>query len=462
MNIILLSGGSGKRLWPLSNEVRSKQFLKIFKKGNTGNNSKESGLKESMVQRMYRMIREVAPDSVITIATSKDQIPQIQSQLGDNINISIEPCRKDTFPAIALASAFLHDKLDVDKNEAVVVCPVDPYVEEDYFECLKRLSDEVDKTDKTASDKAGLVLMGIQPTYPATKYGYIIPAEVSASVSNVLSFKEKPDEKTAEAYIAQGALWNGGVFAFKLDYILSIASSLLGSSDYDSLYNNYESLNRISFDYAVAEKEKHIRVIRFNASWKDLGTWNTLTDAMDEPTTGNAIAQDCTNTHVINELSLPLVALGMKDCVIAATHDGILVSDKEKSTQLKDVLNKDIAFSDSRPMYERRTWGEYKVLDYKLHKDNQNSLVKELIISPGQHISYQRHSHRTEIWTFTEGAGELILDGKIKRVVAGDVAIIKPGMKHAIKGLTEFHIIEVQLGDELTEDDIERLTWDWV
>ena len=112
-------------------------------------------------------------------------------------------------------------------------------------------------------------------------------------------------------------------------------------------------------------------------------------------------------------------------------------------------------------MYERRCWGEYKVLDYRAHQDQQNSLVKELVIRPGEHISYQRHKHRTEVWTFTEGTGELIIDGAVKTVGRGDVAVIHAGMKHAIRAVSELHIVEVQLGDELTEDDIERLDWDW-
>ena len=437
MNIILLSGGSGKRLWPLSNDVRSKQFLKIFRKAD--------GTKESMAQRMYRMIKEVDRDSTITIATTENQIPQIKAQLGDQVGISIEPTRRDTFPAIALAAAFLK-KNGVGIDESVVVCPVDPYVESDYFECLKELSDE--------AGKANLTLMGIEPTYPSEKYGYIIPMskEHSAPVSE---FKEKPNKETAKRYIAEGALWNGGVFAFKLSYILNIASTLFGTDSYDELFAKYGELQKISFDYAVVEKEKSINVIRFAGSWKDLGTWNTLTEAMDEAVTGNALADGCENTHVINEIGIPVIALGIKDAVIAATPDGILVSDKEKSPELKSFV------VDARPMYERRAWGEYKVLDYKLHEDGQNSLTKELIISPGEHISYQIHRHRTEIWIFTEGVGELLLEDVVKEVRRGDVVVIKAGMRHAIKSITELHIIEVQEGDELTEDDIERLDWDW-
>jgi mannose-1-phosphate guanylyltransferase len=440
MNIILLSGGSGKRLWPLSNEVRSKQFLKIFRKAD--------GTKESMAMRMYRLIKEVDPESTITIATSENQIPQIKAQLGEQVGISIEPTRRDTFPAIALATAYLK-KIGVDVDEPVVVCPVDPYVESDYFECLKELSDAAGK-----DDSANLTLMGIEPTYPSEKYGYIIPISQD-HISPVSKFKEKPKAKDAEKYIEQGALWNGGVFAFKLSYVLGIAEDLFGTDSYDELFSKYETLPKISFDYAVVEKEKSINVIRFSGSWKDLGTWNTLTEAMDEVVSGNAMADGCENTHVINELGIPVIALGIKDCIVAATPDGILVSDKERSPDLKSFV------ADARPMYERRGWGEYKVFDYKRHEDGQNSLTKELIIAPGQHISYQRHKHRTEIWTFIEGVGELILDDVVKEVHRGDVAVIQAGTKHAIKGITELHIIEVQVGDELTEEDIERIDWDW-
>ena len=441
MNIILLSGGSGKRLWPLSNDVRSKQFLKIFRRAD--------GTKESMAQRMYRMIKEVDPDASITIATSENQIPQIKNQLGDGVGVSIEPERRDTFPAIALAAALLK-KRGIGDEEPVVVCPVDPYVETDYFECLKILSEKAGE-----ENAANLTLMGIEPTYPSEKYGYIIPRG-NGQISEVKEFKEKPDWQTAEKYIAQGALWNGGVFAFKLGYLLEISERLLGTADYDELYQSYPKLQKISFDYAVAEKEPSINVVRFAGAWKDMGTWNTLSEAMDEDVTGNATAEGCTNTHIMNELGIPLIVLGVRDCVVAATPDGILVSDKEASPKLKEFV------SDQRPMYERRGWGEYRVLDYKLHADSgTNSLVKELIITPGQHISYQRHRRRTEVWTITEGTGEVIIDGAVRKIGRGEVVVVPSGTKHAIKALTELHIVEVQIGDELVEEDIERLDWNW-
>lgn len=440
MNIILLSGGSGKRLWPLSNEVRSKQFLKIFKRAD--------GTHESMVQRMNRMICDIDPDAQITIATFDSQVTSIKAQLGDKVGISIEPCRRDTFPAIALATAYLHDVMHVGMEEAVVVCPVDPYVEEPYFVMLDKLHQQARKGE------ANLVLMGIEPTYSSEKYGYIIP-RTSDALSIVDAFKEKPDVPTAEKYISQGALWNAGVFSYKLKYVLDIAESVFGTSSYTELYNNYANLTKISFDYAVVEKEPKIQVMRFAGEWKDLGTWNTLTEAMSDEVAGNAVAVDCENTHVINELQIPLVALGVGNLAIAATPDGILVTDKRKSDKLKDYV------ADRRPMYEKRVWGEYQVLDYRIQSDGQNFLTKHLIITPGQHISYQKHAHRTEMWTFVDGTGKLILDGVVTEIGRGDTAYIKPGMKHAIKAVTELHIIEVQVGDELTEEDIERLDWDW-
>lgn len=195
MNIVLLSGGSGKRLWPLSNEVRSKQFVKIFR-------SKEKDY-QSMVQRVYQQIKEVNPETRILVTTSKTQVSAIHHQLGSEVEVCVEPCRKDTFPAIVLATAYLHDVKHLSEEEVVVVCPIDPYVEKDYFEALEELAVEAKK------GKANLVLMGIEPTYPSEKYGYIIP-DNTEKISNVKEFREKPDLEKAKTYLLQGALWNGG------------------------------------------------------------------------------------------------------------------------------------------------------------------------------------------------------------------------------------------------------------
>ena len=257
MNIVLLSGGSGKRLWPLSNDIRSKQFIKVFKQ--------EDGTYESMVQRVYHQIKKIDTDATVTIATSKTQVSAIKNQLGNDVGISVEPCRRDTFPAIALATAYLVDVMKVDSEEAVVVCPVDPYVEDDYFEALKALSNQAEKGE------ANLILMGIEPTYPSEKYGYIIP-ETGDQTAIVKTFKEKPSEAVAREYISQGALWNGGVFAYKLKYVMNVAHQLIDFTDYYDLFKKYDTLTKISFDYAVVEKEEKIQVQRFSGEWER--SWN--------------------------------------------------------------------------------------------------------------------------------------------------------------------------------------------
>ena len=293
MNIVLLSGGSGKRLWPLSNDIRSKQFIKIFRTGD--------GEYESMVQRVYRQIRSVDRDAAVTIATSKTQVSAIHNQLGNGAGICVEPCRRDTFPAIALVAAWLHDVKKVSEDEPVVICPVDPYVDEDYFQAVGELG------RLAGEGSSNLVLMGIEPTYPSEKYGYVIPEDEN-KLSRVKTFKEKPDLEGAKKYISQGALWNGGVFAFRLGYLLKKAHELIKFSDYWDLYAGYENLTKISFDYAVVEKEPDIKVMRFSGKWKDLGTWNTLTEAMEEPAVGKVMMGDaCENVHVVNELDVPVL-----------------------------------------------------------------------------------------------------------------------------------------------------------
>lgn len=433
MNIVLLSGGSGKRLWPLSNDIRSKQFIKFFKN--------EEGAYESMVQRMYRQIRKIDSEAKVTIATSKTQVSAINNQLGENVGISVEPCRRDTFPAIALATAYLVDVMGVPAEESVVVCPVDPYVNDDYFEMLKKLSDQADKGE------ANLVLMGMEPTYPSEKYGYIIP-ESKEALSKVSTFKEKPDVETAKSYLAQGALWNGGVFAYKLKYVLDKAHELIDFTDYQDLFAKYETLTKISFDYAVVEKEDKIQVMRFAGEWKDLGTWNTLTEAMEENTIGKAILNEhCENVHVINELDMPVLCMGLKDIVISASPEGILVSDKEESSYIKPYVDA----IDQQIMFAEKSWGSFKVMDVE-----EESLTIKITLNPGHSMNYHSHEHRDEVWTIISGKGRTIVDGMEQPVKAGDVVTMEAGCRHTIIAETELQVIEVQLGKEISVHDKQK------
>lgn len=433
MNIILLSGGSGKRLWPLSNDVRSKQFIKIFKK--------EDGLYESMVQRVYRQIKTVDTDASVVVATSKSQVSSIHNQLGDDVGICVEPCRRDTFPAIALACSYLKDVQKIDINEPVVVCPVDPYVEDDYFKALQDLSTEA------VNSSSNLVLMGIEPTYPSEKYGYIIPSD-KEKVSKVLSFKEKPTKEVAKEYIKKGALWNGGVFAFKLKYVLEKAHELIDFTDYDDLFSKYDSLTKISFDYAVVEHEKEIEVIRFKGMWKDLGTWNTLTEAMEENIVGKGeLNNTCKNVHIINEMDTPILAMGLHDVVISASPEGILVSDKEQSSYIKPFVDK----YEQQVMFAEKSWGSFNVLNI-----DDKSMTIKVTLNEGHRMNYHSHEHRNEVWVVTSGTGTTIIDGMKQNVSAGDVITMAKGVRHTIIANTELKLIEIQLGTDISVHDKQK------
>ena len=437
MNLVLLSGGSGQRLWPLSNDVRSKQFIKIFHRAD--------GQLESMVQRVYRQIREVDPEASVTIATAKSQVSAIHNQLGEDVGISVEPCRRDTFPAIALSAAYLRDVRGISEDAPVVVCPVDPYVDNDYFEALKALN------DRAAVSDANLVLMGIEPTYPSEKYGYIIPKGKEA-VSKVSMFKEKPTQEVARSYISQGALWNGGVFAFRLGYVLNRAHELLDFEDYEDLFRKYDTLKKISFDYAVVEHEPKIEVMRFSGTWKDLGTWNTLPEAMDSSAVGEALFnENCRNVHVINELDVPILCMGLKDVVVSASPNGILVSDKEQSSYIKPYVNT----LDQRVMFADKSWGSFRVIDV-----DDSSMTIKVTLNPGHSMNYHSHSRRDEVWTVISGRGRTVVDGMSQEVQAGDVITMAAGCRHTVFAETELKLIEVQLGQEISVSDKQKFELD--
>lgn len=448
MQLILLSGGSGKRLWPLSNDARSKQFLPLLEK--------EDGTMESMVQRVVRQIREAKLCDDITMATNLSQRDIITNQLGEGISVVTEPERRDTFPAIALAASYLKLAKNCPDDEPVVVMPCDPYTEAGYFEAIGRMVECV------KSNAAELVLMGVTPTYPSSKYGYVVPvrepAEAGGICMKVSRFTEKPSVEVAEELLRQGALWNGGVFAFRLGYMMGIVRKYMVTDSFEDTRSRYGEFPKISFDYEVAEKAGSVAVVPYTGEWKDLGTWNTLTDELHHPVIGNAVmGPHCENTHVINELHNPIYADGLKDVVVAASPDGIIVCQKRYTEDIKKAVDN----LTPRPMYEERRWGTYRVLDDSTYADGHHSLVKSIMLNPGKNISYQIHHHRSEVWTFVEGTGIFVFDGESRKVNAGDAVVIPVGHFHAIKAITKLSFIEVQLGNPLIEEDIERFDWDW-
>lgn len=446
MKLVLLSGGSGKRLWPLSNDTRSKQFLKVLEG--------RDGQKESMVQRVWSQIEAVGLNESTVIATSKLQRDMIRGQVGTDIPLIIEPERRDTFPAIALAASYLHSEEQASEDEIVVVLPVDPYVEDGFFERVKDLESVL------RDSKADLALMGVTPTYPSSKYGYIVPeGKVQGdSYFTVDCFTEKPSEEAAVGLINQRALWNCGVFAFRLGYLLQILQEKKLPLQFETLHKEYTTLPKISFDYEVVEKASHIVALPYDGYWKDLGTWNTLTEEMATSQIGKGVlTDDSANTHLVNELDIPVTVLGVKDVVVAASPDGILVADKASSPKIKEIIG-DWNYP---PMYEERLWGWSRVLDYAKYDEETEMVTKRIHISKGKNSTYHYHNLRDEVWTIVRGEGELALDDYIRRVKAGDIIHLPAGKKHGIHALTDLEFIEVQTGKVISNEDSIRLIYEW-
>lgn len=444
MKIVLLSGGSGKRLWPLSNDARSKQFLRLL--------TAPDGSQESMIQRIVRQITESGIADETVIATTSSQIDAIGNQLHGRHEVVTEPCRRGTFPAIALACAHLAEK-GTSRHEDIVVMPCDTYTDNSYFESIHSMCAALDE------GLARLMLMGIRPTYPSGKYGYILPASQGHDgvATVVQQFTEKPDVEEAERLIAQGALWNGGVFAFRLGYLLDVIQRRWPGITYSTLRERYASLPKMSFDREVVEKGHSLGVVPYSKEWKDLGTWNTLTDELDHRTYGNVVTEESDSSYIINELDIPMVCIGAVNLVVAASPDGIVVTDRKKSENLKHLVDG----LGKRPMYEERRWGEYRVIDNIEFEDGFCALTKQLTLRPGCSISYQRHKCRDEVWTFIDGEGEIVLDGIRRPVCRGDVINITKGQMHALRATTSLTFIEVQHGSNLVEEDIERFPYEW-
>ena len=319
MHIILLCGGPGRRIWPISNGTRAKQYLKLL--------PGPDGVAESMVQRMARQIRENLPGESVTAVAPAPQLDALRAQLGPEVPIIIEQERRGTCPAIALAVATLMEQKRLSEDEPVVVIPCDTYTDAGYFRVISRMATLV------SGGEASLALMGVPPAEPSERYGYILASErleQPADYLNVARFAEKPSPVDAARLIADGALWNAGVFAF-LPGLLHPLSALLTSPG--------------SFDRNVVERISGTCVFPYDGLWQDLGTWQTLSDLLSHQALGNTHTEDCRNCTVINELNIPLLVHGGCSLIVAASPDGILVADKALSGSIKDEVDRMAAVS---------------------------------------------------------------------------------------------------------------------
>jgi len=329
IRIVLLSGGHGKRLWPLSSADRPKQFIPIFDDGN--------GARISMAQRMWGTIRRLGLGQVTRVATNERYASMLRDQIGSEAGLIMEPECRDTYAAVALTASYLRDVERTDPNETVVILPIDSYAGEDFFHALQAMDTALAESDPQ------LVLMGATPAYPAETYGYIVPdrsAAIEGSASlRVAQFVEKPDRAEAAALIGRQALWNCGVVAAKLGRLLSLYEEKGIPTRFELLMRQYETLPITSFDYGIVEQADHIEVIPFGGKWKDVGTWDALSEELAHAVTGaGAISDDSVNTSIVNELDVPVMALGLKDVIITAGKEGILVAARGHSARIKDLL----------------------------------------------------------------------------------------------------------------------------
>jgi mannose-1-phosphate guanylyltransferase len=445
MRILLLSGGSGKRLWPLSNDARSKQFLKVLRN--------EHGKLESMLQRVWRQLGKVNLADKAIVATSSSQVEMLHNQLGPYIPVVVEPEQKDTFPAIALASVYLYSVERCSLDEVVGVLPVDSFVEDHFFETIKELERGLYESS------ADLALLGVTPTYPSEKYGYIVPdSAMTEDFIKVSKFCEKPSEISAKRLINQQALWNCGVFGFRLKYIIQLLKRKNIPVQYDALLKYYSHLQSNSFDYEVVEKAKNIITLPYSGYWKDLGTWNTLTDEMEAQVIGNGvISNDVMKSCIVNELEIPIILIGVENVVVAASPDGLLVTDKKSSHKIKEYVSH---FQDG-PMYEEYWWGWRRVLEYNKKKDGTETLTEKIHLTAGKNLNYQVNGNQ-EVWTITEGDGILVLnDDEFSEIGTGTTLAIPDGKKYSWMAGSDMEFIVIRNGKHLMEHQRKNGRLDW-
>lgn len=444
MKIVLLSGGSGQRLWPMSNSSRSKQFLKVL--------PGENGERISMLQSVWGSINKLGFGENTYICASRAQHDSIIAQVGNNTPFIEEPNRRDTFPAIALATLYLLDETNCSIDEPIVVMPVDQHVDQHYFTTVATLPEYL------VSSRADLALLGVTPTEPNSKFGYIsVTEDATATYRHVSSFVEKPETTLAKQLIHDGALWNCGVFCFRPSLIVNRLRDLDLPISYSGLRAAFDTLPARSFDYEVVENTSSIISVPYTGTWDDLGTWPALTNYMTDSVAGIAASEKCEGTHLINELGIPLVAIGLKETIVVASPDGILVGDRSQASEIKNL----VAPFSGRPMFEERFWGHYRVMDYQKLDDGSEVVTRWVELKAGYSLTYQKHFNRSETWTIVSGYGLVVLDDRIFEVSIGDTVKVHAEQWHAIKATSSIRLVEVQRGNEVSTEDMVRRDFDW-
>jgi len=446
MKSIILAGGVGTRLWPLSREYYPKQFIQLDGRS----------LFQQTVSRAGRLS---GPDEIYVVTNEihrylvRNQIEEMGHRIADD-HILAEPEGKNTLPAIAWAMQRIRA---VSPTATAVVFPSDHLLGDAAL-------DQIRAAEPLA--KNYLVTFGIRPASPHTGYGYIRPGKPLATGSIVEEFKEKPDEKTARDYVKKGYLWNSGIFLLSTGcffaelkkYRPSLYAAFTGNEPL-----KYEELESISIDYGLLEHSKRVAVVTLEADWSDLGTFKALYDVEQHDPEGNVGKAEflSARNNFVHAPGKQVGLIGVSDLIVVDTADALLVCHTAQAEQVKQLVSRynerDLEVTKfHRKVY--RPWGSYTILE-----DTPFYKIKRVTVNPRQKLSLQLHHHRSEHWIVVSGTAEVVLNTETRLLSQGESTFVRSGTRHRLKnpGVIPLEVIEVQLGEYLREDDIVRFEDDY-